>query len=167
MEIINKTISDWFDKYFEVVSKMAEIESVPSLAKFFTEDVEFHYFTPPPVAVCFPQADREKLLSTFIHPGIHEFIKPQYYLIDLQKMIVAVRLYDQIISDTAGIIAKFNGICIYYIVPDDNMGIKIKKMEFFTENQTPESIEIQNAEFAKSRPGAFDHIISEWLKSKY
>jgi hypothetical protein len=158
MEITNENVSAWFDKYFETVAKTSEIESIPGFAR---------YYTMPPVEVLSDKADREGILKSFMHPGIHEIIKPEFYLMDLKKMIVAVRLYDQIISDTAGVIAKFNGCAIYYMVPAKDMGIKIRKIEFFTENQSPESIEIQNKEYAKSKPGAIDRVISEWLKSKY
>jgi hypothetical protein len=167
MEITNENVSAWFDKYFETVAKTSEIESIPGFARFFTEDFEYVYYTMPPVEVLSDKADREGILKSFMHPGIHEIIKPEFYLMDLKKMIVAVRLYDQIISDTAGVIAKFNGCAIYYMVPAKDMGIKIRKIEFFTENQSPESIEIQNKEYAKSKPGAIDRVISEWLKSKY
>jgi hypothetical protein len=166
MEINYETVSAWFDKYFETVAKTSEIESIPGFARFFTEDFEYTYYTMPPVDVLSEKADREGILKSFMHPGIHELIRPEYYLMDLKKLIVAVRLYDQIVSDTAGVIAKFNGCAIYFMVPAEDMGIKIRKIEFFTENQSPESIEIQNKEYAKSTPVAFNKLFSDWLKLK-
>ena len=168
MELTYENVSTWFDKYYETVSKVGTLETVSTIGKFFTEDFEFIYYTLPPDAdFSMSKSNREELLYMFIHPGLFEVIKPEYYVIDLKKMINAVKFYDQIVSESAGVLGSFHASCHYHFTPAEDTGLKIRKIEYWTETQTPESVKIQTEAWLKALREASVSAISDWLKSRY
>jgi hypothetical protein len=168
MKITYENVSAWFDKYYKIVSKTADIESVPKFGKFFTDDFEYIYYTLPKGAdFTSEKSNREGLLIMFMHPGIYEVIEPEYYVIDLKKMIVSVKFYDQLISENGDVMGHFHASAIYHVIPAEDTGLKIRKIEYWTENQSPESVELQAKAWLKASREAFNSVISDWLKSNY
>ncbi len=168
MELTYDNVLAWFDKYYEIVSKVGTLETVPTIGKFFTDDFEFIYYSLPPDADFTSQkASREGLLMMFMHPGIFEVIRPEYYVIDLKQMINAVKFYDEIVSESDGVLGSFHASCHYHFVPAEDTGLKIRKIEYWTETQDPESVKIQKEAWLKALQGASASVISDWLKSRY
>jgi hypothetical protein len=168
MEITYENISTWFDEYFKIVGKTGSVESVPKIGKFFTDDFEYIYYTLPQGAdFTSERAGREGLLMMFLHPGLNEVFKPEFYAIDMKKMIVSVKFYDQLISETDGVLGSFYASAIYHMIPAEDTGLKIRKIEYWTSNQTSESMRNQAQAWARAREGAFGSIISGWLKANY
>ena len=168
MELTYENVSAWFDSYYEVVCKVGTLETVPTLGKFFTDDFEFIYYSLPADAdFTSPKASREGLLMMFMHPGMFEVIKPEYYVIDLKKMINAVKFYDQIKTESGDVLGAFHASCHYHFMPAEDTGLKIKKIEYWTETQDPESVKIQKEAWLKALRGASAKVISDWLKSRY
>ncbi|MDD2735421.1 MAG: hypothetical protein PHF56_15905 [Desulfuromonadaceae bacterium] len=168
MELAYEYVSDWFDRYFETVSKVGMLETVPTIGKFFCEDFEFIYYSMPPEAeFSAARATREELVMQFIHPGLCEVIKPEYKAIDLKHNIVAVKFFDQIISATGGVLGSFFASAYYHIVPAEDTGLKIRKLEYWTETQSPESVRVQRDAWLKAQQGAYASVISDWLQARY
>ena len=138
MELTYEKVTAWFDKYFEDVNKnQGPLETVPNLKKYFTSDFEFVMYTIPPV----PQASmvtrpmsREGLLMLFLHPGLHEGLVPQYYVVDLKKMIVVVqfeiRFSDRVSGKTW---PPMQASAHYHLVLDENKDLKIRKIQYWIE----------------------------------
>ena len=171
MDITYEYISEWMDNYFKTVREnMGPLETVPKIGKLFTEDFEFVYYTPPSTAeFTWGRASREELLMMMVHPGLAEVITPKYYAINLKEMVCVVRFDDRTVDTSTGndLVPSFQASAHYHLVTADDTGLKIGLLEYWTENQTPENIEItQEAWFKHSKP-AFEGIIFDWLKSRY
>jgi hypothetical protein len=168
MELTHENVSAWFDKYYEIIAKVGTLETVPTIGKYFTDDFEYVYYTLPPDAdFTSSRASREELLMMFMHPGLFEVIKPEYYVIDLKQMIVAVHFYDQLTSASAGVLGSFHAAAFYHLVPAEDTGLKIRKLYYWTETQTPESVTIQKEAWLKALQEASTSVIFDWLKSRY
>jgi hypothetical protein len=171
VEITHETISAWMDGYFRAVSEnMGPLETVPKLGKLFTEDFVYLCYTPPPTAdFTGREASREGLLKMMIHPGMREVIEPLYYAINVEQLIACVRFNDRTVDVESGkdIVPPFQASAHYYLVPADDTGLKIKRLEFWTEHQDPENIAITQAAWFKNSKPAFENIISDWLKARY
>ncbi len=47
-------------------------------------------YTAPTSSSTTPQ-NRDTLLASFVHPGLHETLIPRYYVVDVKQMIVVVQ----------------------------------------------------------------------------
>jgi hypothetical protein len=133
MEVTYEGLVAWFDSYFEACNKnQGPIETVANLKKYFTDDFKFWMFTPP--AFIKPPLSREELLMTFVHPGLHEALAPNYYAIDVQKMIVVVqfeiRFADEVSGETW---PPLQASAHYHLVPDEGQGLRIAMIKYWTE----------------------------------
>jgi hypothetical protein len=170
MELTYENVSAWFDQYFkEVVANIGPLETVPKNGKFFTDDFTYAYHTVPATAE-FTRglASREQLLSQMVHPGLREIIKPKYYAINLKEMICVVRFEDNMVADSGELVAQpFQASAHYTFVPAADTGIKIKLLEYWTSNQTPENIAKTQAAWFKYSKDAFKGIVFDWLRARY
>ena len=77
-----ENIGTWLDTYFEDVNRQqGPIETIPNLRKYFTTDFEFWMYTGR--ASLKRPLSLDGLLVLFVHPGLHEGLVPQYYVIDV------------------------------------------------------------------------------------
>jgi hypothetical protein len=171
VDITHESISAWMDGYFQTFNQNAgPLETVPNIGKLFTEDFEYVCYTPPPTAdFTGRSASREGLLMQMVHPGLREVIEPLYYAINVEKLIVCVRFNDRSVdTETMEDIApSFQASAHYQLVPAEDTGLKVRQIEFWTENQDPENIAIVQAAWFKNSKPAFERIISDWLKARY
>ena len=48
MELTYDDVSEWFDRYYEIVNaNMGPLETVPKVGKLFTDDFRFVYYSVP------------------------------------------------------------------------------------------------------------------------
>jgi hypothetical protein len=132
MEPTYDNISKWFDAYFEAVRKsQANLETVPNLKKYFASDLELEMYTSPSGKL---SMSRDVLLMSFVHPGLYEEIVPQYYVIDIKQMIVAVqfeiRFRDEPSDKTW---APLRASAHYHLTIDENNEPIIRRIHYWTE----------------------------------
>jgi hypothetical protein len=141
MEVTYENILSWFDTYFEDANKnQGPLETVPNLKKYFTADFEFMMYTAPPFFT--PPLSREGLLMLFVHPGLHEALRPQYYVVDVKQMIVVVQFELQFTDEPSGKEwPPLQASAHYHLILDENKNLKIKKIQYWTESAPPEDFE--------------------------
>lgn len=84
-------IADWLDGYFEAVnSNQGALEVVANSRKYFSADLEFTMYTATTPEMRRP-LNREQLLMTFVHPGLHERLTPNCYVIDAEALKAVVQ----------------------------------------------------------------------------
>lgn len=134
MELTYENIVAWFDKYFESCNKnQGPIETVVDLRRFFTDDFQFWMFTPP--AFIKPPLSREELLMTFVHPGLHERLSPNYYVVDVRSLIVVVQFELEFSNELTGATwPPLQASAHYHLVPDEVDGLKIKMIKYWTQS---------------------------------
>ena len=137
MEFTYDNVVKWFDGYFEAFNKYAgPLKTVPNMEKYFTPDLEFWSYN---MANVERPSTREALLMTMVHPGLHEELTPQYYVVDERHKIVVVQFQLQFTDEPSGKVwpAK-QASAHYHLVLDENKDLKIKRILYFTEARTPE-----------------------------
>ena len=134
MEITYENVSKWFDGYFEEANKnQGPLEKVVNLKKYFTQDFEFWMYTAPPFV--HPPLSREGLLMLFIHPGLHEGLVPQYYVIDVKRMMVVVQFEIRFVDETSGTTCPpKQASAHYHLVLDEIGNLKIRKIQYWTQS---------------------------------
>ena len=134
MELTYENISKWFDAYFEVVrTSQGNLETVPNLRKYFTDDMEVMMYTSPSPPPRKPMT-RDALLISFIHPGLQEDILPRHYAIDVKQLIVAVQFEIRFAdrpSETTW--APLQASAHYHLVIDESLNLKIRRIYYWTE----------------------------------
>jgi len=137
MEVTYDNVLKWFDDYFKAFNKYAgPLKTVPNMEKYFTPDLEFWSYNMPDVE---RPSTREALLMTMVHPGLHEELTPQYYVVDLKKMIVVVQFQIQFTDEPSGTVwPARQASAHYHLVLDENKDLKIKKIVYFTEYRPPD-----------------------------
>ena len=134
MEFTYENIMKWFEGYFEEVRKsQGTLDTVPNLKRFFAPDLELMMYTAPgsPPA---KSMSRDALLLSFVHPGLHEDIIPQCFVIDVKQMIVVVQFeirFRDKPSRKEWI--PLQASAHYHLVVDKNEGLKIRKIHYWTE----------------------------------
>ena len=120
MEVNYENISGWFDAYFEDVNKnQGPLEVVVNLKKYFTSDFEFMMYTAP--SFFKPPLSREELLMLFVHPGLHEKLTPQHYVVDVKQMIVVVQFQLQFTDEPSGkAFPTKQASAHYHLILDEN-----------------------------------------------
>jgi hypothetical protein len=74
---------------------------------------------------------------TFIHPGLHEALMPNYYVIDVKRRIVVVQFQIEFVDEQSG--EKWPPLqasAHYHLVPDESEGLKIKLIKYWTQSST-------------------------------
>jgi hypothetical protein len=127
-------IKKWFDLYFEDVRvNQGELEAVPKLKKYFTDDFELMMYTAPSPPPRKPMS-RDALLISFVHPGLQEDILPRHYAIDLEQMIVAVQFEIRFYDKPSG--KKWpmlQASAHYHLTTDEKQNLKIRRIQYWTE----------------------------------
>ena len=131
MELTYEQISTWLDKYFEGANEnQGTLEKIVHLKKYFTADCQFLMYTKPPF-VKFPSS-REDLLLLFIHPGLHEKLTPNYYVIDAKRMIAVVQFELQFFGEN--MCTPPQQASAHYHLTLENDELKIKRIQYWTES---------------------------------
>jgi len=138
MEVNYENILGWFDAYFEDVNKnQGPLEVVVNLKKYFTSDFEFMMYTAP--SFFKPPLSREELLMLFVHPGLHEKLTPQHYVVDVKQMIVVVQFQLQFTDEPSGkAFPTKQASAHYHLILDENKDLMIKKIQYWTESSPPD-----------------------------
>jgi hypothetical protein len=138
MTYTREQIAKWFDAYFESVNRLqGSMETVPGLRKYFTDDFEMWMYT----AVNRPVAaqNREGLLLSFVHPGLHEQLTPNYYVIDVASMVTVVQ-FSILFSDqeSGQEWPVLEASAHYHLRPARDGGLVIGKIQYWTSRFTDE-----------------------------
>ena len=100
MEITYDNIAAWFDEYYQAFNKYTgPPESPARMERYFAPELEFWPYN---MAGTTRPSSREDLLRTMIRPGLHEELTPLEYVIDLTRMVVAVRFRLQFTDENSG-----------------------------------------------------------------
>ena len=136
MEVNYNSLTKWFDEYFATFNRSAgPLATAVKMKQFFADDLEF---VPLNMAGAKP-LNREGLLLTMIHPGLHEHLTPRQYVIDLQKMIVVAHFQVQFSDEPSGQVWPPKQASAHYYLAQDSRGdLKIKKIIYFMEQRPPE-----------------------------
>ena len=136
MEFTSEIISKWLDVYFDAFHSMqGHLDSVQKMKKFFTPDFEFWPFNMAPGSVPRPSS-LDALLMSMVHPGLHEHITPLDFVIDQNKMAVAVFAQIQFTDEASGTTwpARCAAAFMYFTL-DENRELKVNKIRYFLENR--------------------------------
>ena len=166
MEVTYENILGWFDTYFEDANKnQGPLETVPNLKKYFTADFEFMMYTAP--AFVKSPLSREELLMLFVHPGLHEALRPQYYVVDVKQMIVVVQFELQFTDEPSGKEWQpLQASAHYHLILDENKDLKIKKIQYWTETAPPEDFEPMFKLWNESKKKALTDLAMDFIKTK-
>jgi hypothetical protein len=138
MKLAYDEVVNWLDAYFASCNEhQGGPDDVANLTKWFAPDLEFMMYTPPSFVV--PPLSRQQLLMLFVHPGIREHLRPQYYAIDLEKNIAVVQFEIQFVEEPSGRAwPALQASCHYHLVVDDTGTIRIGKIKYWTQSHGPE-----------------------------
>jgi hypothetical protein len=133
MRLSKDDIAKWLDLYFrDVDQNQGNIETVSNLARYFTPDLEFVMHTAPASSTTTPK-NRDTLLMSFVHPGLHEQLIPHYYVIDLEQMIVVVQFEIRFSDEPTGQTwSPVQASAHYHLKVDEDKELKIQKIEYWT-----------------------------------
>ncbi len=142
MESTYDNIVKWFDEYYDAFNENAgPLKTVPNMEKYFAPDLQFWPYNMPNTT---QPSSREDLLMSMVHPGLHEELTPQEYVIDLNRMVIVVRFQLQFNDEPSGKVWPVKQAnCHYHLTQDDNKELKITKIVYFTERSSPEEAESQ------------------------
>jgi len=128
-------IAGWLDEYFRAVNQnQGGLELVANSRRFFAEDLEFWMYTTNSVAGMPLPLNREQLLLSFVHPGLHEKITPNYYVIDVNTLKVVVQFqlaFRDVESGTDW--QPRQASAHYHLKSDATGGLQIAKIQYWTE----------------------------------
>ena len=166
MKLTYENLEEWFDIYFEDVNKnQGQIEDVAKSRKYFTADFEFMMYTPPPFVK--PPLSREDLLMLFVHPGLHEALKPRHYVIDLKRMIVVVQFELQFSDKVSGKTWQAKQASAHYhLVLDENQDLKIKKIQYWTGSNPSEDYTPMYQLWSASKEKALSELAIKHINEK-
>jgi hypothetical protein len=166
MEFNYENAVKWFDIYFEEVNKnQGSLEVVPNLKKYFTPDFEFMMYTAPPFVK--PPLSREDLLILFVHPGLHEALRPQYYVVDVKRMMVVVQFELQFTDEVSGKTWQpKQASAHYHLVLDENRDLKIKKIQYWTETNPSEDYGPMYTLWNESKEKALTELAIKHINTK-
>ena len=164
MEVTYENILKWFDVYFEDANKnQGPLETVPNLKKYFTADFEFMMYTAPPFFT--PPLSREELLMLFVHPGLHEALRPQYYVVDVKRMMVVVQFEFQFTDELSGEVwPPKQASAHYHLILDENEDLKIKKIQYWTESSPPDVTAPRYAVWAEYKEKALTDLAMDLIR---
>jgi hypothetical protein len=136
MSLTRGQIAGWLDSYFKAANELqGPIESVVGLRRYFTDDFQFWMFTPPPFFV--PPLSRDELLMTFVHPGIHEKLTPNYYVVDLETLVAVVQFELCFTHKETGRSWRPLQASAHYHFRLDDGEMKIARINYWTEAHRP------------------------------
>lgn len=134
MDISYESITSWLDTYFEDCNRsQGAVADVKRLAKYFTDDYRFHMYTAPPFVKT--PLSRTDFLMLFVHPGLYEGLRPQYYVIDVHRLMVVVKFeFDFVEEESGRRWESLSASAHYHLVQDDDSGLRIKMIEYWTQS---------------------------------
>ena len=137
MNSTREQIASWLDGYFQAANdKQGPLESVVELRRYFSDNFQFWMYTPPPFFT--PPLSREELLMTFVHPGIHEKLTPNYYVIDLQSLVAVVQFELCFTHKESGKTWRpLQASAHYHLRVDGDGKILIARINYLTESHRP------------------------------
>ncbi len=138
MEFTRETVTRWLEDYFKGFHRLqGSLDSVQKMRQYFTPDLEFWPFNMPPGSVPQPSS-LDALLTSMVHPGLHEHITPFDFVIDEEKMTVAVFAQIQFTDQKSGTTwpARRAGAFMYFTY-DALQDLKVNKIRYFLENRPP------------------------------
>jgi hypothetical protein len=135
MDYSREQIADWLDEYFRAVNQnQGGPDLVAGSRRFFAEDLEFWMYTTNSVAGMPLPLNREQLLLSFVHPGLHETISPNYYVIDVNTLKVVVQFqlaFRDVESDVEW--QPRQASAHYHLKAGADGGLQIAKIQYWTE----------------------------------
>ena len=163
MEFSYENALKWFDTYFEDVNKnQGLLETIPNLKKYFSLDFEFMMYTAPEFIK--PRLSREEFLMLFLHPGLHEKFTPQYYVVDVKRMIVVVQFEIQFTDKPSGKgWPALQASAHYHLILDENKDLKIRKIQYWTESGPLEDSESLFSVWNESKDRAITEHAIEYI----
>ena len=166
MEVTYENMLKWFDVYFEDVNNnQGPLEKVVNLKKYFTSDFEFMMYTAP--SFFEPPLSREELLMLFVHPGLHEALRPQHYVVDVKQMMVVVQFELQFTDEPSG--KEFppkQASAHYHLILEENKDLKIKKIQYWTESSPPDVMAPMYALWTEYREKALTDLGMDFINSR-
>jgi hypothetical protein len=166
MELTYEKARKWLDTYFEDVNRnQGSIEVVPNLKKYFTADFEFWMYTGR--ASMTRPLHRDRFLVLFVHPGLHETLTPQYYVVDVRQMIVVVQFEVRFVDQLSGTAwPPKQASAHYHLVFDENEEPKIKKIQYWTESFEPEVFASMYSSWDDYREKALMSLAIDYINEK-
>jgi hypothetical protein len=166
MELTYESLSKWFDVYFEDVNKnQGSIELVANLKKYFSADFEFWMYTAPSFFT--PPLTRDGLLMLFVHPGLHEALVPQYYVVDVKWMIVVVQFEIRFVDEISGTtFPPKQASAHYHLVLDEKGDLKIKKIQYWTQSSPPDAMAPMYKAWNDYKQKALVDLAMKYINSK-
>jgi hypothetical protein len=71
----------------------------------------------------------------FVHPGLHEALRPQHYVVDVKQMMVVVQFELQFTDEPSKkAFPPKQASAHYHLILDENKDLKIKKIQYWTES---------------------------------
>jgi hypothetical protein len=160
MEFTHDNVIKWFDEYFKNFNRNnGDPRTIPLMKKYFTPDLQFVSYL---LNVKRPE-DRDGLLNSMLHPGLHEELTPKYYVVDAERKAVVVQLGCRFHEDSTGTTTPESLLsCHYYLVQDEKGDIKIQKILFFAEQGAPGESSTMGS-MKKYREEALKTLPENWL----
>jgi hypothetical protein len=136
MEFTLDNINRWLDGYYKAFHAFqGPLDTVQKMRDYFTPDFEFWSFNKPEGSVPRPSS-LEDLLKSMVHPGLHEQIIPLDFVVDLEKMAVAVFAQIQFTDKLSGKTwPAIYASAFMYFTHDEKLQFRISKIRYFLENR--------------------------------
>jgi hypothetical protein len=165
MEPTYDSVAKWLDGYFrDVGENQGPIETVRNLRAYFTPDFEFWMYTGRSPS---QPLSRDELLVLFVHPGFHEKLSPNYYVIDVKRLIAVVQFEVQFVDQSSGTTwPPVQASAHYHLALDENKDLKIKKIEYWTQNFSPDIYGSMFQTWEASRQKGLVGLAKDYLNAK-
>jgi len=165
MEFTYDNISKWLDNYFQTFNENAgPIDTVRNMRKFFSAQLEFWPYNMAAGSVPRP-SDRDTLLVTMIHPGLHEHLTPREYIIDLKRKVVVVQFQIKFTDQVSGTTWPEKQASAHYTFGEENNEFKIIKIQYWTEAAVPGENTPMRELWKKYKDKALDELVKNWMNS--
>jgi hypothetical protein len=165
MEFTYDYITKWLDNYFKTFNENAgPLETVRNMRQFFSARLEFWPYNMPAGSVPRP-SNRDQLLLTMIHPGLHEHLMPREYIVDIKRKVVVVQFQLQFTDQVSGTTWAAKQASAHYTFGEENNDFKIIKIQYWTESAPPEENTPMRALWKKYKDSELDELAKKALNS--
>ena len=139
MEVTYENVKKWFDNYFKACNKnMGPMRQYRIWKNIFNAGLSvldvycaarYHEITGVPWRVPDDHGT----------PRFHEEFTPQYYVIDLKRMVVVAQFQIQFSDENTGKVwLPMQASCHYHLILDKSGDLKIKKIQYWTAAISPD-----------------------------
>jgi hypothetical protein len=137
MEFTRENVMKWLVGYFKAFHQnQGPAETVQKMRRYFTPDFEFWPYNMAPGSVPMPSS-LDTLLTSMVHPHLHEHITPYDFVVDTEKMVVAVFATIQFTDEPSGQTWPARHAAAYmYFTHDEKRDLRVKKIIYFLENRS-------------------------------